>query len=108
MTSILIEQGFSRQLDQYSIIGAIDEGCSNDVVIAKHKLNGMKVAIKAIPAKKYRRLQKENMVDEGGAMELCNFSEYVVRLVEKFSMDGMVYIVSKYAYGGDLLNYCIS
>ena len=56
MTSILIEQGFSRQLDQYSIIGAIDEGCSNDVVIAKHKLNGNKVAIKAIPAKKYRRL----------------------------------------------------
>ena len=48
------------------------------------------------------------MVDEGGAMEMCDFSEHVLRLVEKFTMDGMVYIVSKYAHGGDLLNYCIS
>ena len=104
---VLRQQGFDSQLDQYHLISEIEEGCSNPVHIARHKLSDMKVAIKAIPAKKYLRLQQENMIDEGAAMDLCRDSENVIGLVEKFKMDGNVYIVTKYAAGGDLLSYCM-
>jgi len=40
-------------------------------------------------------------------MELCAESEHIVNLVEKFAMAGQVYIVTKFAAGGDLLHYCL-
>ena len=65
------------------------------------------VAIKAMHAKVYSRLQEENGIDEAGAMELCQDSDRIVNLVEMFKLDGWVFIVSKYASGGDLLRYCL-
>ena len=38
LEAILTEQGFTNQLDQYSIAHKIGEGCSNPVVIGQHKL----------------------------------------------------------------------
>lgn len=107
LESILTAQGFGNQLEQYAISHKIGEGCSNPVVIGQHKLTGTKVAIKAIDVQKYARLQKEDRIAEADAMELCADSEHIVSLIEKFAMAGQVYIVTKFASGGDLLHYCL-
>ena len=89
------------------MIRSIDEGCSNTVEIGRHKLNGTKVAIKAIRAKAYLRLDEENGICEAAAMKLCEDSHRIVNLIEMFTLDGWYFIVSKYASGGDLLRYCL-
>ena len=38
-------------------------------------------------------------------MTLCQRSKNVVKFIEEFSISGDTYIVTKYAQGGDLLNY---
>ena len=88
------------------MIRSIDERCSNPIQSGRHKLNGTKVAIKAIHTKAYLRLEEENGIDEA-AMELCDDSHRIVNLLEMFKQDGWYFIVSKYAYGGDLLRYCL-
>lgn len=85
----------------------IGEGCSNPVVIGNHRLTNLQVAIKAIDIHKYVRLQKEDRISEADAMELCQDSDFIVNFIEKFAMDGQVYIVTKFAPGGDLLHYCL-
>ena len=40
-------------------------------------------------------------------MEACADSEHIVTFVEKFYIQEQVYIVSKFAAGGDLLHYCL-
>ena len=107
LSMILLQQGYTSQIDQYDINCEVEEGCSNPVYIARHRTTDAKVAIKTVPTKKYLRLQKENMIDEGSAMELCRDCENVMGLVEKFKIGTNVYIVTKFAHGGDLLNYCM-
>ena len=85
----------------------INEGCNNAVAIAQHKLTGAEVAIKSIEKKKYARLQKEDRVSEAEALELCKESAHVVNLIEKFTLHGEIYLVTKFAAGGDLLQYCL-
>jgi len=70
------------------MIRSIDEGCSNPVKIGRHKLNGTKVAIKAIRADVYLRLQEENGICEAAAMKLCEDSDRIVNLLEMFELDG--------------------
>lgn len=41
-------------------------------------------------------------------MLLCRDSQYVVNLIDHFEYDNETVIVSKYAEGGDLLNYCLA
>ena len=60
LTCILNAQGFSNQLDQYSIDGIIGEGSCNPVWLSQHRITGVKVAIKAIDTSKYQRLSREN------------------------------------------------
>ena len=108
MSAILTEQGFRTQLDQYAVYRTINEGCSNAVAIARHKLTGADVAIKCIQKKKYARLQKEDRVSEAEALELCKESAYIVNLIEKFTLFGEIYLVTKFAAGGDLLQYCLN
>eukprot|EP00806_Schmidingerella_arcuata_P000006 Macronucleus_1002.p1 GENE.Macronucleus_1002~~Macronucleus_1002.p1 ORF type:complete len:302 (+),score=87.86 Macronucleus_1002:1-906(+) len=107
LDAILVEQGFANQLDQYAITRKASEGCSNPVIIASHKLTGAKVAIKSIEKNKYARLQKEDRVSEAEALELCQDSAHIVNLIEKFTFQGEIYLVTKYASGGDLLQYCL-
>ena len=54
LTSILEQQGFETQMDQYEILGQIGKGSANPVWMSKHRLTGLIVAIKCINAKKYR------------------------------------------------------
>ena len=76
-------------------------------MIGKHRITGTKVALKAIDIYKYIRLKKEHRIDEVEAMEACADSEHIVSFVEKFYIEEQVYIVSKFAAGGDLLHYCL-
>ena len=41
-------------------------------------------------------------------MLLCRDSQYVVNLIDHFEYDNETVIISKYAEGGDLLNYCLA
>ena len=50
------------------MVRSIEEGCSNPLKIGRHKLNGIKVAIKAIRATSYVRLEKELGICEAAAM----------------------------------------
>ena len=103
LVAILTEQGFQSQLDQYRVIKAIDSGCSNPVMIAEHKLTGGWVVIKSIEKERYESLQAENGVTEDEAHELCRDSPHVISLIEKFQLQGDIYLVTKYASGQDLL-----
>ena len=47
-------------------------------------------------------------IQEVDAMMLLHKSSYVVKLIDHFKIDDQSYIVSKYAQGGDLLNYCLN
>ena len=58
------------------------------MAIAKHKLNGMEVAIKCIESKKYARLTDENLISEADAMDALRSSPYIVNFVEKITMTG--------------------
>ena len=61
------------------------------------------VVIKSIEKAKYERLQKEDLVSEAEALELCKESVYIIKLIEKFNYKGDIYLVTKFACGGDLL-----
>lgn len=76
-------------------------------MICNHKFTNLKVAIKTIDILEYVRLQKENRISEVDAMVLCQDSDFIVKFIEKFTLDDQVYIVTKFAPGGDLLNYCL-
>ena len=72
-------------------------------MIAEHKLTAGWVVIKSIEKEKYESLQTENRVAEDEAHELCRDSPHVISLIEKFQLQGDVYLVTKYASGQDLL-----
>ena len=76
-------------------------------MIAKHKLTSALVVIKSINKAKYERLQNEDRVSEAEALELCKESAYIINLIEKFNYKGDIYLVTKFACGGDLLQYCM-
>ena len=75
------------------------------VWFAVHKSFGIHVAIKAIPNKEYRQQTMSNRIEEAEALELCQESLFVSRLVETFTEDGMTYIVTKFVPSCDLLTY---
>ena len=76
-------------------------------MIAKHKLTSALVVIKSIDMVEYERLQKEDRVSEAEALELCKESSYIINLIEKIKYQGDIYLVTKFACGGDLLQNCI-
>jgi hypothetical protein len=75
-------QGFKHQLDQYKFGNAISDCAANPVWVAEHRISGLKVAIKAVLTKKYKRLQKENRISEADAMKFCQSSPFVTTLIE--------------------------
>ena len=108
LSNILAAQGFKNQLDQYEVLSTIEAGSANPVYIAQHRITGAKVVIKDIPTSNYRRLSKENKISEASAMELCQGSPNVARLVESFSYGKKTYLVTSLVEGGDLLGYLSS
>ena len=77
------------------------------MVIGSNKFTGELVAIKAIDTKKYTKLAQQNRISEIDAMRMCKESHGVVKILDSFELDGQTYIVTKYAKGGDLLEYCL-
>jgi serine/threonine protein kinase len=75
------------------------------VWFGRHRITGVKVAIKEMESAKYLRMTKENGISEGDAMELCSASSHIVGLVEEFTLGSKTYLVSKFINGGDLLSY---
>ena len=41
-------------------------------------------------------------------MSLCKDSHYIVKLVDDFELNDLTYIITKYAEGKDLLEYCLN
>jgi len=41
-------------------------------------------------------------------MMLLHNSSYIVKLIDHFEIDSKTFIVSKFAKGGNLLNYCLT
>ena len=72
---------------------------------AEHRLTGQQVVIKAICKTKYKYLTRYNGVSESGAMYLCEANKNVLTIVDEFKMGQKVYVVTKLAKGGDLINY---
>lgn len=107
VSKTLSAQGLKTQLDQYTFETEVDQGQCNTVVIGQSKVTGVKVAIKAIPTEKYQRLAGEHNTSEAEAMNLCQKSDYIVSLVDHFEIGDTTYLVSKYAQGGDLFEYCL-
>ena len=46
-------------------------------------------------------------ISEDGAMELLHQHVNIARLIERFYLNGSAYIVTRYAGGGDLYEYCM-
>ena len=86
----------------------MDQGQCNTVVIGKNRFTGELVAIKSINTIKYKKLANDNDIAEADAMNACKDSQNVVRLLDSFELDNMTYLVTKFAEGKDLLEYCIS
>ena len=72
-------------------------------MLGRHLLTREKVVIKVIKKRTFRRLAKENNISEATAMQLCGDSIHIVNLLETFIFDKKVYLITKYAQGGDLL-----
>ena len=66
------------------------------------------VAIKSINTIKYKKLAADNNISEADSMNACKDSPNVVRLLDYFEIDNMTYLVTKFAEGKDLLEYCIT
>ena len=56
-------------------------------------------------AAKYKLQSNYSHISEGSAMSCCQKSYNILRLVDEFEVKGQTYLVTKYAQGGDLLNY---
>jgi serine/threonine protein kinase len=77
-------------------------------VFATHRTTQRQVAIKKISQKAYKNSKSKNKISETAALNLCRESKHVVNLVESMKVDNSIYLVTKYAQGGNLLQYCLS
>lgn len=87
------------------MINTIGEGSCNPVYVAKHKITGLKCAIKVMETAKCHKSRNENGISEVTAMELCQNSQNVASLIESFTHENRTYIVTKFYKTGDLLAY---
>ena len=85
----------------------IDKHSLDAVQIAEHKIQGTQVAIKSMTIKKYKQLQKTQGFSEAEAILMCKDSSFVIGFIEMFDLRGRVYIVTKFAPGGDLTKFCM-
>ena len=76
------------------------------MTIGFNRITGLHVAIKAIDKETCERKESFGSIQEVDAMMLLHKSSHVVKLIDHFEIDDETYIVTKYAKGGDLLNYC--
>ena len=98
-------------MDQYEPLGKLGEGSFGQVVLAKHKFSGAKVAIKVINKENTAKMFSGQMGQTGevSIMEECNSGEtsYILELIESFEDAESLYVVTKYMPAGDLLNYLV-
>ena len=91
---------------QYKITKEINGGFNNPVCFATHRITSQQVVIKEIESAKYSRDAKKHLISEGNAHALCSANNlHVIDLVEEFSVDGNVYLVTKRANSGNLCEY---
>ncbi len=86
----------------------MDQGQCNTVVIGKNRMTGELVAVKCINTIKYKKLAADNKISEADAMSACKDSQNVVKLLDTFELDDMTYLITKFAEGKDLLEYCLT
>ncbi len=86
----------------------MDQGQCNMVVIGKNRHTEEIVAIKSINTRKYKKLAVDNGITEADAMSACKDSRNVIRLLDNFEFDGVTYLITKFAEGKDLLEYCLT
>lgn len=94
-------------MDQYRVLKKIDKRSLEAVQVAEHKIQGTRVAIKSMTMKQYKHLQKSQGFSEAEAILMCKGSPFVIDFIEMFDLKGRVYIVTKFAAGGDLTQFCM-
>lgn len=57
--------------------------------------------------KQYKNLQKSQGFSEAEAILMCKGSAFVIDFIEMFDLRGRVYMVTKFASGGDLSQFCM-
>ena len=83
------------------------EGSSARLLVARHNLTGVVITIKSIDGTKVVKMWQRDRISEAESLQLCKGSAFVMNLVEKFTLKDRVYLVTKYAAGGNLLDYCL-
>ena len=105
INAIIKAQGYSSELEQYTIRAELERTEESSVLVATHNVLGVKVVIKNIPSEFYNRKEASFAISEVNAQHRCQKSEYVLGILDSFEVDGYVYIVTKYEAGGDLADY---
>ncbi|XP_056175085.1 SNF1-related protein kinase catalytic subunit alpha KIN10-like [Syzygium oleosum] len=109
-----MEQPFRRtrssedpSLKNYWLIRNIGHGAFGKVKVAKHRLTGIKVAIKILNRHKMREKRMEEKV--GREIKIGKLLEhpYIIRLYEIIETMTDVYVVMEYAERGELFDYIV-
>lgn len=74
-------------------------------MIGRQRNTGIPVVIKAIKLRTNARRTEMNHISEEAAMNICKESSCIVSLLDSFTQNGKVYIVTEYCEGGDLFEY---
>ena len=91
-------------VDYYKTLSIIGKGAYSKVVLCKHRLTGVKVAIKAIPKESLKTEYAQSKVAREISILRKIKSQYVVKILEVFDSEKNVLIVLEYA-GIDMLNF---
>jgi len=97
-------------MDQYEPLAKLGEGSFGQVILAKHKFSGAKVAIKVINKENTAKMFSGQMGQTGEVqiMQECNSdTSYILEMIESFEDAEAIYVVTKYMPAGDLLNYLV-
>lgn len=91
-------------VDFYKTLTIIGKGAYSKVVLCKHRLTGIKVAIKAIPKESLKTEYAQSKVAREISILRKIKSQFVAKILEVFDSEKNVLIVLEYA-GIDLLNF---
>ncbi|XP_039163199.1 SNF1-related protein kinase catalytic subunit alpha KIN10 isoform X2 [Eucalyptus grandis] len=94
-------------LKNYRLIRNIGHGAFGKVKVAKHRLTGIKVAIKILNRKKMREKCMEEKVSREIKIGKLLKHPHIIRLYETIESMTNVYVVMEYAEHGDLFDYIV-
>eukprot|EP00041_Stephanoeca_diplocostata_P020062 m.440212 g.440212 ORF g.440212 m.440212 type:complete len:472 (-) comp21465_c0_seq6:183-1598(-) len=95
-----------QSIDNYELGDTIGDGTFAKVKTARHKLTGVKVAIKVINKNKLRRSTLQHVTREAQIHRTLDHPN-IVKMLEVIDTDDVLYLVLEFVPGGDLFDYVI-